>query len=195
MTLSNNPTQKTGHVLRIIRQRLGPHVLKEQQETRHEDRARVDRTHLLTLLGFLRRDRDTALDMLVDLSAIDHGETEGRPRFEVFYRLRSAGLPYRLWLSVYVPEDDPHFPSIMSLHPSAGWFERELYDLFGLYAEGHPDIRRLILFPGFMGHPMRGNYPHEKGQSLVPLRQTQDAVVVGAPAETPPNPDEKGKGL
>ncbi len=169
------------HLCTLVKNRLGPYLLRDVEVRGGEERARVDRHLLITLLSFLRRDRDAHLDMLVDLFAVDHGPGEdgdNRTRYAVHYRLRSSRLPYRLTLHCVLPEDDPTVPSVVSVFGAAHWYERELYDLFGILPDGHPNVRRLLLYPGFAGHPGRRDYPRAKSQPLVPLRRSAVTTVV-----------------
>lgn len=171
-----SPQARNGHLLRLIRRRLGPAIIRDEAASDSEDRATVDKAVLLRLLRFLRDDPDADLDLLVDLTAIDHADAEGRSldprgRFEVLYHLRNPRLQYRMWLSTFLDGEDPVVPSILRLYPAADWYEREMWDQFGIYADGHPYQRHLLLYAGFSGHPLRNDYPAEKTQPLVALRE------------------------
>lgn len=122
---------------------------------------------LLDALDFLKQDPDTRLDLLVDISAIHHTKPPKKserttnfaaPYFEVFYLFRSTKLRYRLRVSVVIAEKLASLPTITGAFPSADWLERELFDMFGIFFEGHPDLRRLLLFENFNGHPLRKDY-------------------------------------
>jgi len=82
-----------------------------------------------------------------------------KPRFGVVYHLLSVSKNHRIRLKVYLHEDDLIVPSVMPLWPAANWHEREVYDLFGIVFEGHPDLRRLLTDYGFVGHPFRKDFP------------------------------------
>lgn len=190
-----SPQARNGHLLRLIRRRLGPAIIRDEAASDTEDRATVDKEELLRLLRFLRDDPDADLDLLVDLTAIDHGDAEGRSvdprgRFEVLYHLRNPRLQYRMWLSVFLDDDsdDPVVPSITRLYPAADWHERELWDQFGIYSDGHPYQRHLLLYAGFSGHPLRNDYPAEKSQPLVALRERgrPPVRIVAPPRATTP---------
>ncbi len=180
---SLSPQARHGHLLRLIRRRLGPKVVRDEASSATEDRATVDKESLLSLLRFLRDDPDADLDLLVDLTAIDHLNPDGisadpRGRFEVLYHLRNPRLQYRMWLSTFLDGEDPTVPSVVGLFPAADWHEREIWDLFGIYADGHPYLRHLLLYSGFSGHPMRSDYPARKAQPLVAMRMRSRAPVV-----------------
>jgi NADH-quinone oxidoreductase subunit C len=124
---------------------------------------------------FLRDDPRSAMDMLTDLTAVDFIDRE--PRFEVVSHLCSLTLGHRLRLKTVVGDeegDDVDVPSLTALWASANWLEREAYDMFGVRFVGHPDLRRILLYPEFEGYPLRKDYPADKIQPLVPFRQTGD---------------------
>lgn len=82
-----------------------------------------------------------------------------KPRFASVYQLLSTKLNQRLRLRVFVPEHDMTIDSVTDIWPSANWFEREAFDLFGILYQGHPDLRRILTDYGFMGHPFRKDFP------------------------------------
>ena len=112
--------------------------------------------HVLALLQFLRDDVRCQFRQCVDVTAVDY---PSRPeRFEVVYHLLSHKLNQRVRVKLFATEDAP-IPSITSLHPSAGWFEREVWDMYGVFFSGHPDLRRILTDYGFDGHPQRKDFP------------------------------------
>jgi len=127
--------------------------------------ARIERARLVGVLGFLREDDACRFEMLSDLTAVDHLGRE--PRFEVVYHLYSVARNHRLRLKLAVAEDDAVVPSATALYASADWMEREVFDLYGIRFEGHPDLRRILLYDEFEGHPLRKDYPKERRQPLV----------------------------
>ena len=103
--------------------------------------------------------------MLTDLTCVDYlGET---PRFEMVYHLYSLAKNHRLRIKARVPEDPCEIDTLCPLWPSANWMEREVWDLYGVRFTGHPDLRRLLLYEEFQGHPLRKDYPKERRQPLV----------------------------
>jgi NADH-quinone oxidoreductase subunit C len=132
--------------------------------------ALAERTALADLLRVCRDDAALRFDMLMDLTAVDYLTYPGReqaPRFEVVYHLYSVSHNHRLRVKVEVDEDDPVVPSAVPLWPIANWFEREVWDMFGIRFAGHPDLRRLLLYEEFVGHPLRKDYPVNRRQPLV----------------------------
>ena len=109
-------------------------------------------------------------DVLIDLTAVDYLKYPGRedgPRFEVVYHLFSVGYNHRLRVKVRVDEDDAQVPTAVDLWPIANWFEREVWDMFGIRFAGHPDPRRLLMYEEFVGHALRKDYPIDRRQPLI----------------------------
>ncbi len=119
----------------------------------------------------LRDDPAAAMEMLVDLTAVDFPERE--PRFEVVAHFLSLSRGHRLRLKARIGDaagERAEIATLTDLWASANWMERECYDLFGVVFRGHPDLRRILLYPEFVGHPLRRDYPAERAQPLVPYR-------------------------
>ncbi|MCP4503535.1 MAG: NADH-quinone oxidoreductase subunit C, partial [Deltaproteobacteria bacterium] len=167
------------HLARLIQRRMGPGYIRDPQQLALGESAEVQVEFLLDVLQFLKRDPDADLELLVDLSCVDRlRNTPEHPRYAIFYVLRSVRLPYQLSLHVFLDDDTPEIPSVSGLYPAADWLERELYDLFGIYVDSHPHLRRVLLYPGFTSHPMLRDYPAQKTQPLVPLKAPRRSPVV-----------------
>ena len=152
-----------------VRARFGGAVL-ETHDHRGDHTAVVERVVLRDVLAFCRDAGALAFDVLMDLTAVDYSKFPGRedgPRFEVVYHLYSLAHNHRLRVKVRVDEDDPVVPTAVSLWPIANWFEREVWDMFGLRFDGHPDLRRLLMYEEFVGHPLRKDYPINRRQPLI----------------------------
>ncbi len=108
------------------------------------------------IIKFLRDDSACHFEMLIDICGVDYPERE--PRFDVVYHLLSVSNNLRIRLKVGV-EEEGAVPSVTALHSTAGWFEREVWDLFGIYFTDHPDLRRILTDYGFEGHPLRKDFP------------------------------------
>jgi NADH-quinone oxidoreductase subunit C len=116
----------------------------------------VKRDAAARLLAFLRDDAKCLCQVLVDLCGVDYPE---RPeRFDVVYNLLSTKLNQRIRVKTMVDENNP-VPSVTGLFSAAGWFEREAWDLYGIYFSDHPDLRRILTDYGFEGHPLRKDFP------------------------------------
>jgi NADH-quinone oxidoreductase subunit C len=118
--------------------------------------AAVKREALLAVLAYLRDDPECSFKQLVDVCGVDYPDRA--ERFEVVYNLLSLTRNRRIRLKVSTDEDHP-VPSATALFSAAGWFEREVWDLFGVYFDDHPDLRRILTDYGFEGHPMRKDFP------------------------------------
>ncbi len=125
----------------------------------------VDRERAVTLFRKWRDDPNLKLDFLTDITAVDW--LNRKPRFEVVYHLYSFPLKHRLRVKVPVEESDPWVYSLTPLWKAADWLERECYDMFGIRFEGHPDLRRILMYDSFVGHPLRKDYPVTKRQPIV----------------------------
>jgi NADH-quinone oxidoreductase subunit C len=156
-------------ILARLTERFGPAVV-ETHDHRGDHTAVVTRESLLEVLRHCRDDAALAFDMLSDLTAVDYQKFPGRedgPRFEVVYHLYSVGANHRVRIKVRVDEDDAVVPSAVPLWPIANWFEREVWDMFGIRFGGHPDLRRLLMYEEFVGHPLRKDYPINRRQPLI----------------------------
>ena len=103
---------------------------------------------------------ECALDMLVDLTAVDYLEyPDARDRFGVIYSLGSTVTNVRLWVKVFVNDPEPTLRSVTGLWRGADWMEREVYDMFGIRFDGHPDLRRILMPEEFAAFPLRKDYP------------------------------------
>ncbi|MDY6331307.1 MAG: NADH-quinone oxidoreductase subunit C [Fibrobacter sp.] len=125
--------------------------------------------YLHNAVQFLKEESGIKFDMLVDIAGIDYltyPNHEG-PRFAVSYAFKSMKNPgARIRLKVLVSEENLKVPTISDLYANANWYEREVYDQFGVIFEGHPDLRRLLNHVEFVGHPLRKDYPAQKRQWL-----------------------------
>lgn len=128
----------------------------------------VDREHVVDVCRVLRDHPSLQFAFLADVTAVDRLPAE--PRYDVVYHLASLGdgyttpaapavPPQRLRMKVRVPGADPRLPSVTGVYPTAGWPEREVFDLFGLHFEGHQDLRRILMPEEWDGYPLRKDYP------------------------------------
>ena len=150
----------------------------------------VDRAHLLEVMQFLRDDPRCRMDQLIDVTAVDYSEFDPElraavtpldagaprdlPRFEVVYHLLSMPHRHRLRVKVPLAEDDFHLPSVCELWISANWGEREAWDMFGVRFDGHPDLRRVLMYEEFVGHPLRKDFALRGYQPLVAMPNLAD---------------------
>lgn len=128
---------------------------------------------LLVLAQRLRD--DFAFDLFLDVTAVDW--PGALLRFEVVHHFYSTSHKVRVRLKCRVPESDPTVDSLTPLFGSAGYMERECHDMYGIVFRGNPDLRPILLYEGFVGHPLRKDYPKQKEQPLVPYLPPQGALV------------------
>lgn len=145
-----------------------PGKVLESSSPHGDDTVVIGRDDAPEIFRTLRDDPAFAFNMLVDLTAVDFLGRE--PRFEVVYHLYSLVLNHRLRVKIRVPEDDAVVPSVSALWKSGNWLEREVWDMFGIRFTDHPDLRRILMYEGFRGHPLRKDYPVAKRQPLVEER-------------------------
>lgn len=128
------------------------------------------------LLGVAQRLRDEwAFDLFLDVTAVDWpGEAL---RFEVVHHFYSTTHKVRVRLKQRVAESEPVTDSLIGLFGSAGYMERECHDMYGIRFRGNDDLRPILLYEGFVGHPLRKDYPKQREQPLVPYRPPQGALV------------------
>ena len=111
---------------------------------------------LVTFMEFLKTDQHCNFSTLVDITAVDYPNRENR--FELVYHYLSMYQNQRIRVKMEVNED--HIvPSIVDIFPASNWFEREIFDMFGILFSGHPDLRRILTDYGFKGHPLRKDFP------------------------------------
>jgi NADH-quinone oxidoreductase subunit C len=136
-----------------------PGSLQSAKFDRDELTLWIDPIHLIGALKLLRTASTTRFAVLADLTAVDWLPTE--PRFEVVYSLLSYERRERIRVKVKISGADPILESVTSLWLGAAPFEREVFDLFGIRFQGHPDLRRIMLPDDWEGHPLRKDYPVE----------------------------------
>ena len=148
--------------------------------------ARVPVDRLSDLFTTLKEDPQFAFDLFMDLTAVDWQER--RPRFDVVYHLYSVKHNHRLRIKVEVDDGQP-VPTAARLWPIADWMEREVWDLYGIKFAGHPNLKRLLLYEEFKGHPLRKDYPYDRRQPLMeetwPVRDRQVRMEEGEKIHRP----------
>jgi len=128
---------------------------------------------LLRIVQFIKEDPDIKMEQVTDITAVDWYQKRD-VRFEVVYHFYSYTKNHRIRVKVHVEEQDTKVTSITGLFSGANWFERECWDMYGIVFVNHPDLRRILLYPEFVGHPLRKDYPIDKRQPLVKLRKPEE---------------------
>jgi NADH-quinone oxidoreductase subunit C len=158
-----------------LKQRFGSELLAAES-SHGEDIITVSRDTAIAVLRALRDEPDFAFNFLIDLTAVDW--LNRTPRFEVVYQLKSLARNQRLRVKVPVPADAAWVTSAVELWKSADWLERECYDMFGIEFKDHPDLRRILMYDSFVGHPLRKDYPVDRRQ---PIAEEVDPIRTPRP--------------
>ena len=151
------PADASGHSLvKKLKSRFGD-AIGEALEFIGQLSISVDGDHIVAICDFLKSDAETSFDYLSDLTCVHYPERRDAP-FEIVYNLFSISNNERVRLKVRTNDS---VESVTSVWPAANWLEREVFDLFGIRFNNHPDLRRLLLPPDWEGHPLRKDYPLE----------------------------------
>jgi NADH-quinone oxidoreductase subunit C len=153
------PADLEHHIALEQLRQFAPQAVEEALTFRDEVTLFVRLPSLLRACEFLHDAPDLGFNYLSDVTALDRYPNE--PRFEVVYHLHSIATNLSLRLKVRLSGDNPRVASVVPVWPGANAFEREVYDLFGVYFEGHPDLRRIVMPEEWEGHPLRKDYPTE----------------------------------
>lgn len=143
-------------IANVIKQKF-PQAVTDVIEFRGDMTLRIERDALVEVLTFCRDAEGLRFNLLSDLCGIDYWPEE--PRFGISYVLYSLPLNHTVRLKVYAPDEDAVVPSITGVYPGANYQEREVWDMFGVKFEGHPDLRRILMPFDWNGHPQRKDYP------------------------------------
>ncbi len=152
----------------MITEKLAGKVLSSH-DFRGDETIVVKGESLLEVMRRLKEDPEFEFNILMDLSAVDYltFKEHSGPRFEMVYHLYSIPKNQRLRVKVLVEEKTAEVPSLTGLWPAADWYEREVWDMFGIRFTGHPDLKRILMYDEFVGHPLRKDYPVNKRQPLI----------------------------
>ena len=163
-----------------------PAAVLETHSLAGDETVVVDAASWKDVARFLKDDARADMAMLLDLTAVDYPDR--LPRFEVVVHFYSLAKGHRLRLKARVGDSEgegAELDTICDLWASANWAERECFDMFGVRFRGHPDLRRILMYPEFVGHPLRRDYPADRIQSLVPYREIPNVDKIA-----PFGPDE-----
>jgi NADH-quinone oxidoreductase subunit C len=152
-------------LLETLKARFGAEIL-DSEIARDELTVFIGRERAYDFFRALRDDPNLQFDFLTDVTAVDW--LERKPRFDVVYQLNSLTRGHRLRVKIGVDGSDPSVPSVVGVWGSADWLEREVFDMFGIDFKGHPDLRRILMYDSFEGHPLRKDYNFQKRQPIVP---------------------------
>jgi NADH-quinone oxidoreductase subunit C len=164
MGLENRPEETPEISLQLLKEKY-PDAVLDTLLPQGDATAVIRPESLTNIVDFLKNDPRLLFDVLVDITAVDY--MERKPRFSVVYHLLSLPFNRRLRLKVPVEEGNPVLDSLTPLWGSANWLEREVWDMFGIRFSGHPDLKRILMYDEFEGHPLRKDYPVRKRQPRI----------------------------
>ncbi|MDE2221633.1 MAG: NADH-quinone oxidoreductase subunit C [Candidatus Omnitrophica bacterium] len=146
--------------------------ITETHAFRGDETAVIRPEALKAVAQFLKETPELDFNFLMDLSAVDYlffagGRIQKPFRFEVVYHFYSLKHNYRIRIKVPVDEKQAEVDSLCDLWASANWYEREVWDMFGIKFKGHPNLKRILMYEEFQGHPLRKDYPYNKRQPLI----------------------------
>jgi NADH-quinone oxidoreductase subunit C len=178
-------------VLDKLRERFGASIL-ETHSNFGDDTALVEPSAWKAVCTFLREDPALDFDMPIDLCGVDYPNRATGGRMEVVMHLYSISQKHRIRLKARVGDEDmdgAEIDSVTSIWRGMNWLEREVFDMSGVKFIGHPDLRRILMYPEFEGHPLQKTYPADRTQPLVEYRTEEEA---GLPLhkQEPFGPDE-----
>lgn len=154
-----------------------PDAIGEVTTRLGETTVEIKKSALPDVARFLRDDEALRFALLLDVTCVDY--LPQQPRFAVVYHLVSLEHRQRLRLRVWVTEDQPELPSVTEIWPGANWYEREVFDLFGLTFTDHPDLRRILMPDDWEGHPLRKDYA--LGREEIAFTHNQEEIYARKP--------------
>lgn len=161
--VENNPTAEK------LKSKFGADILKVEV-FHNQQTVIVKRDAILGIMKFLKEETELAYDFLADVTAVDYLKMEKSPRFQVVYNLRSMKHSRRVRIKVPVPENDCRIESMSELWKTANWLEREVFEMYGITFDHHPDLRKLLMPEAYEYYPLRKDYPlRGKGERDVVL--------------------------
>ena len=147
-----------------LKARFGDEILSAQ-DARDELTITIERERAYDFFKALRDEADFEFNVLTDMTAVDW--LERKPRFDLVYQLNSLTQGHRLRVKIGVDGPEPWMNSVVGVWGAADWLERECFDMFGVNFKGHPDLRRILMYDSFEGHPLRKDYHYNKRQPIV----------------------------
>jgi NADH-quinone oxidoreductase subunit C len=164
MGIENSVNEAPDFCLRLLRENC-PEAVLDTLLPQGDPTAMIRPEFLSKVIEFLKNEPRLLYNVLIDITAIDYPERN--PRFDVVYQLLSLPFNRRLRLKVSVGGAEPVVDSLTPWWGSANWLEREVWDMFGIRFAGHPELKRILLYEEFQGHPLRKDYPIDKRQPRI----------------------------
>lgn len=170
-------------IVERLRQQFGAAILGDDDYLGNES-VTVEPCRLVEVAQFLRDDPQLLLSMPIDCTAVDLLGLKSPSRYQVVWHLYSVRHKHRVRLRLHVDEASTEVPSLTPTFAGMNWHEREAWDLYGITFAGHPNLRRILTYDGFEGHALRRDYPIDRRQPLVPMRE-----VRSVPTQRQPTPE------
>ena len=156
-----------------LKQALGSDLL-DFQEDHGDSSIQIAKDRIAFVANILKENPALCFEQMMDLTCVDYLKQGRKPRFQMVYHFLSLSQKNRLRVKADLNEEDMSLPTISHLWLAANWYERECYDMLGVHFLGHPNLKRILLYEGFEGHPLRKDYPILKEQPLLPLRKIEE---------------------
>lgn len=134
----------------------------------------IEKSKIKEIIKFLKANN---FEFLMDLFAVDYlnyPQRKFNERFEVIYNIYSYSKNQRIFIKALIDEKEPEIDSIVEFFDAANWYEREVYDMYGIKFIGHPNLKRILMYEEFEGHPLRKDYPFNKKQPRIPMREPNE---------------------
>jgi len=155
--------------LRLMKEAFAPMII-ETHSFRGDDTIVIKKEALFEVAKYLKETPELDYNFLMDLTVVDYlkyKDSTKKHRFEVVYHFYSLEHNHRVRIKVPVEEEDPTVDSLVPIWSIANWLEREAWDMFGIRFNNHPNLRRILMYEEFQGHPLRKDYPLRKRQPLI----------------------------
>jgi len=166
--------------LRKLRAKFADGIIETHSDC-GDDTAIIVPQALVAVCAFLKQDPELDYNFLMDLTAVDGLHLQLKQRFEVVYHFFSLSKKHRVRIKVRADAKNPEVDSIVALWSGADWYEREVWDMFGIKFRGHPNLKRILMYEEFQGHPLRKDYPIHKRQPLIGPGSKGDAGLPSPP--------------
>jgi NADH-quinone oxidoreductase subunit C len=163
MGLEKKPEENSDYSLQLLKEN-HPDGILDTLLPQGDVTAVIRPEFLVKIMDFLKNDSRLLFDILMDITAVDYYKR--KPRFDVVYHLLSLSFNRRLRIKLQIEEGKP-VDSLTSMWGCANWLEREVWDMFGIPFSGHPNLKRILMYDGFEGHPLRKDYPIKKRQPRI----------------------------
>ena len=132
---------------------------------------KIDKKDIFSIAKILKEEKELSFEQLIDLTAVDYLYQDRHYRFEVVYHFLSLTHQHRIRIQCPLQEEDTNIDSLCDLWLCANWYERECYDMYGIHFNNHPDLRRILMYDGFEGHPLCKDYLITEEQPRIPMKE------------------------